>query len=666
VGNPILAYAFLKATYGEQVRNPVDAVMPIVKRALFNYGKNTIDSNKVQKKVAESWGLEIPMNVIRYTLPKLWRLGILTRDEKTHLYTLSDPEYRDQTIVAAERITRERYSEVVRQLTSTCSDLGVNLTGDEVLEGWLDRSSLSFLGGATAAYRPPSPGDRTINRVIAIAITHYGYSPELQKSLTEIALGDALYRAVQSLTEFGFEDIDAIDLTQRMDRVSCYFDTVLILKVVGYLDAEQTRAAQELLSMCKATGCRLSAFSHTIEEIQRIFRAAASNLYHHQRSAAIRGDIASYALEHGLSEHELIELGASVPDDLAKLGFHIEDSPTLTIPLSVDESALEKALETEMNKQTASARITDVNSLTAIYRLRDGLPKRYLEKCEAIFVTTNKAMADIATRFFQNHFKEEGQNNVVQLCMTDIVFSVRLWPKLPTPSTSLPKNQVIAYALSNLIPSNKVLDSFFRIIRQLSEKNKWTDELEIRLRLSRFTEQMLVLELDEKYSDLSEKQALSIAQKIIKMQADSLSQIRENEKTSVRLETQGEIEKLVGELERVQLEVEVKSENLSSMVEQIKEQATSIKNYESILNDIERRVSFVSDLVLNIVVFVIVIWFINYCFSFFDGTSWWLIDKLVIGLLAVMTWFGLSRLNLRSTLAAWMTRLIMRRMMTEK
>ncbi|MGH6936067.1 MAG: hypothetical protein ACRED2_07780 [Methylocella sp.] len=274
-------------------------------------------------------------------------------------------------------------------------------------------------------------------------------------------------------------------------------------------------------------------------------------------------------------------------------------------------------------------------------------------------------MADISTRFFQNHFKEEGQTNIVQLCMTDIVFSVRLWPKLPTPATSLPKNQVISYALSNLIPSNTVLNSFFKIIRQLSEKGKLTDEVEVQILLSRFTEQMLVLELDESVRDLSERQAISVLQKIIKKQKDLLLQIKENEKLTVRRETESQIEKLVEELDRVQLEDEFKSAKLSGMVENIEEQANVIENFESILNNIERRVSVFCDLVLNSVVIIIVAWFINYCFSFFSGTSWWVIDKLVIGLLTLMTWFGLSRLRLRSALAHWMTKLILRLIMTK-
>jgi hypothetical protein len=44
----------------------------------------------------------------------------------------------------------------------------------------------------------------------------------------------------------------------------------------------------------------------------------------------MHGDISSYALEHGLSKNDLIELRGNIPDDLTKLGFHIDDSPTIT------------------------------------------------------------------------------------------------------------------------------------------------------------------------------------------------------------------------------------------------------------------------------------------------------------------------------------------------
>src|SRR5437868_6491090 len=35
MADPALAYALLRATYDERVRNPVDAVIPIIKRALY-------------------------------------------------------------------------------------------------------------------------------------------------------------------------------------------------------------------------------------------------------------------------------------------------------------------------------------------------------------------------------------------------------------------------------------------------------------------------------------------------------------------------------------------------------------------------------------------------------------------------------------------------------
>jgi hypothetical protein len=71
--NQVLAYAFLKATYGEHVRNPVDAATPIIKRALSCLIMGPYDPDEC--------------NSIYVT--KLWKAGILTRDGKINLYNLS-------------------------------------------------------------------------------------------------------------------------------------------------------------------------------------------------------------------------------------------------------------------------------------------------------------------------------------------------------------------------------------------------------------------------------------------------------------------------------------------------------------------------------------------------------------------------------------------------
>ena len=50
----IFAYAFLKAAYSEGVRNPVDAIIPLVKRALMRFGSHEIDQLKIQERIKGS------------------------------------------------------------------------------------------------------------------------------------------------------------------------------------------------------------------------------------------------------------------------------------------------------------------------------------------------------------------------------------------------------------------------------------------------------------------------------------------------------------------------------------------------------------------------------------------------------------------------------------
>jgi hypothetical protein len=62
-----------------------------------------------------------------------------------------------------------------------------------------------------------------------IALTSYDFSYDLQTDLTELCLGDSLYRAVKSLSEFSIDEIGASDLRQKMDNVDVYFDTSLLI-----------------------------------------------------------------------------------------------------------------------------------------------------------------------------------------------------------------------------------------------------------------------------------------------------------------------------------------------------------------------------------------------------------------------------------------------------
>jgi hypothetical protein len=103
------------------------------------------------------------------------------------------------------------------------------------------------------------------------------------------------------------------------------------------------------------------------------------------------------------------------------------------------------------------------------------------------------------------------------------------------------------------------------------------------------------------------------------------------------------------------LEDELKSITLSSMIEKIEEQEALIKGYARIKKRIERRVSVISNLVAEYSRYYHHSLLINYSFHFLAGPVG---GSSINWMTLLMTWFGLSRLHLRSALAHWITNLI--------
>jgi uncharacterized membrane protein (DUF485 family) len=91
------------------------------------------------------------------------------------------------------------------------------------------------------------------------------------------------------------------------------------------------------------------------------------------------------------------------------------------------------------------------------------------------------------------------------------------------------------------------------------------------------------------------------------------------------------------------------------MIEKIEEQEALIKGYARIKKRIERRVSVISNLVAEYSRYYHHSLLINYSFHFLAGPVG---GSSINWMTLLMTWFGLSRLHLRSALAHWITNLI--------
>jgi hypothetical protein len=192
--------------------------------------------------------------------------------------------------------------------------------------------------------------------------------------ITNLVVGDLLYKAISTISEG--QSIEGIQ--RRMEGVSVFLDTGIIFRVLGYFGRIHHKAGLELLDICKATGCALKAFEHSVDEVTEGLLSVASRL--HAGSNAY-GPIVAFAVEQGYSAADLVEASQRVASELADLAVEVVSAPPIEESTSINEVQLEWQIETDVKQNNPTARARDVKSLAGIYRFRDGKARESLESC---------------------------------------------------------------------------------------------------------------------------------------------------------------------------------------------------------------------------------------------------------------------------------------------
>lgn len=516
--SPALAYAYLSAAYdaGASVRNPLHTLKPLILSVFEKNSGRALNRDQVAEVFASMFGIDVPLNIFSYVMASMVNVdGTLIRRSDQGIKDIAHANYIPADLIRVketkqlERDAKRRWNVAVNQIRAQLvyakRDFG---RPEDVLEQFLDTSSIGFVGHGGKAYAQTG-SDRDLNQFIFHCIESDNEG-EFLEALTELAIGDVLYQSIKSVTEFEAGYDEAIN--RSMEGVSVFFDTRFVLNLLGVNGPEFERSARETLALCQQTSCKTKVFEHTVDEIDDIFITVSGKM---QSGSAADGGVASFALEQAMSPSDLLDFAARISEKVSGFGIAIEKTSDISKDLSVNERELHDRLEIDLRQKNVDARTRDIASLTGVFREREGKPHKYLEDCKAIFVTTNKGLADSATSFFRQHFRDEGLHNTVQVCMTDVVFSTRLWIKLPTSSKKLPKEQVLAHILTNLRPNENLRANFLRKLRSMVSEGKFSDIKYSVVSLSRFTDRMLAADYDLSQTDIENDQAVTAANRVV-------------------------------------------------------------------------------------------------------------------------------------------------------
>lgn len=466
-GTTISSLAFLKVNWDQYRKDYLDNFVPLLAECLRTSEADVVSQAELQKGLRDKFGLNFPLHAIKVLLPRLLRhryitvaAGVYHRD-KTALKRL---DFRD----TQQKVLRIHES-IVGSLAKFCRDtLHVEWTEDDA-----ERALLSFLESSQTMLLTAEVSGSAIPSTTAPKSARY-----------------ALAAFVRHLRETGASDLEYLDTVvkgnmlanalflpnpteaqRRFKQTDIYFDTFFLIASLSYAGKFRHESCLELLHLLYETGANLRCFRHNLNEAHDGLLACAG-LMKQGHAFELQGPIAEevdYFVAEGFGPADIELFAQKLEDDLDGIRIVVVDRPEYGPPQYViDEQGLAEALRASIRYRKEDAMSRDVDSLSAIGRLRKAEQFYSLENCRAIFVTTN----DRLVRTSRDFFYKDAAPNAIPPCISDYTLANTLWLKKPTAAPALPRKRIIADCYAALQPPDELWTAYHKEIDRLQESGK--------------------------------------------------------------------------------------------------------------------------------------------------------------------------------------------------
>lgn len=326
-------------------------------------------------------------------------------------------------------------------------------------------------------------------------------------------------------------------LSANYRNVDFYYDTPILLNLLGYQSEDEEKAAHLLHEKLGKQKANFYYFNHAETEMKNILSA-----YQHSLRS---GEYTGRTLE-GLDRKKYTASSVERLKDnwkrQLKNTFQINEKniPEYIVKENgtVDESKVldEKELISCIRKRAKSYKQEnierDVDSVLAIHRLRKSYVCENIESARAIFITNNFDLANSVN----SYYKRSVNKKAFPLVLTSAELSAILWVKNGT-NADLPEKQLLNNAYAALQPMPELLNKLSEVLEQMKLEGRVTSEEVTALRTSHYVHREL---WKETFGD----ENLTNENTIMKIKQKYDNSIIENYKHEKELEKKEEKQKL--------------------------------------------------------------------------------------------------------------------------
>jgi len=482
----LVSLAILKANSDLRRRDYVENFLPFCVECLRNDPAEVVSLPAVRDQILKDFGLDLPASVISTILKRLQLRGILSGESGALVKARS--KIHNESFAQCRWEVLRSHSELVESFQRYCQekhDRSVDSDkAESIMENFINENQVRLLTKPGQTLR----SERTLRHDERYMLGSYLRNIERKKAhdwecfervFQGHMLANAVYLPVIS------------EATRRIrGRLYAYCDTRLLIFALGYAASAYVAPSADLLALLKTMKIDVVCFAHTRDEIFRALDACAHRLGA-GRLIDSYGPSMEHFIENRISESDVRMRMNRLEDDLRGIGVRIVEKPAYKKhEYVIDERGLASALSGAIPNYRETALEHDVDCVAGIMRLRGSHRTRHLEDCRAIFVTTNRILAQISSEFLARD-RDAGD---IAPCITDFALTNILWLKQPTAAPDLPRKRIMADCYAAIQPSAELWAKCVDEVEKLSQDGQIDSEDYYELRYSLATRDYLMEE----------------------------------------------------------------------------------------------------------------------------------------------------------------------------
>ncbi len=326
--------------------------------------------------------------------------------------------------------------------------------------------------------------------------------------------------------------------TGKLNDLTIYIDTPFFYNLLGANSLSNKESAEELMEILQKNGAKFAMFRHNYNEVctnlnDVIYRLQTGN-YDLRRSSRL---LKTAVREHYTSMQMKVILN-NVDAVRNKWEIDIPENPDIPNGyFDIDIVKLEQIITDKYTQQHSRELFyhemnmlsIDVDSIVFTYRLRGGTMARTLKSSKAIFLTTNKVIANASNAPEISTIRHQ-----IPVCTTDMFLSAILWTNSPRESEQLKRKLLISECFNTIKLDDALLARFFEDIKAKRLAENISENQYLALTTSHLSLSLLgdkTLNDINAYTDRTANEILEI-----------LEQEHQNEINAIRKETEINIE----------------------------------------------------------------------------------------------------------------------------